>query len=87
MRLLGEVAAERDGEQVTLPPPAGRLLALLALRPGPHDREAAAALLWPGSARSAARASLRTAVWALRKAVGAGPLIASRTGVGLRPVP
>jgi DNA-binding SARP family transcriptional activator len=65
VRLLGEVAAERDGEQVTLPPPAGRLLALLALRPGPHDREAAAALLWPGSARPAARASLRTAVWAL----------------------
>ena len=84
MRLLGEVAAERDGEQVTLPPPA-RLLALLALRPGPHDREAAAALLWPGSARSAARANLRTAVWALRKAVGDDPLIASRTAVGLRP--
>ncbi len=85
MRLLGEVAAERDGEQVTLPPPAGRLLALLALRPGPHDREAAAALLWPVSARSAARANLRTAVWALRKAVGDDPLIASRTAVGLRP--
>lgn len=85
VRLLGEVAAERDGEQVTLPPPAGRLLALLALRPGPHDREAAAALLWPGSARPAARANLRTAVWALRKAVGDDPLIASRTAVGLRP--
>ncbi len=85
MRLLGEVAAERDGEQVTLPPPAGRLLALLALRPGPHDREAAAGLLWPGSARPAARANLRTAVWALRKAVGDDPLIASRTAVGLRP--
>jgi DNA-binding SARP family transcriptional activator/tetratricopeptide (TPR) repeat protein len=85
VRLLGEVAAEREGEQVTLPPPAGRLLALLALRPGPHDREAAAALLWPGSARPAARANLRTAVWALRKAVGNDPLIASRTAVGLRP--
>ena len=85
MRLLGTVAAERDGEQVTLPPPAGWLLALLALRPGPHEREAAAALLWPGSARPAARANLRTAVWALRKAVGDDPLIASRTAVGLRP--
>ena len=61
------------------------LLALFALRPGPHDREAAAALLWPGSARPAARANLRTAVWALRKAVGDDPLIASRTAVGLRP--
>jgi DNA-binding SARP family transcriptional activator/tetratricopeptide (TPR) repeat protein len=85
VRLLGEVAAERDGEQVTLPPLAGRLLALFALRPGPHGREAAAALLWPGSARPAALANLRTAVWALRKAVGDDPLIASRTAVGLRP--
>jgi len=85
VRLLGGVAAESDGEQVTLSPLAGRLLALFALRPGPHDREAAAALLWPGSARSAARANLRTAVWALRKAVGDDPLIASRTAVGLRP--
>ena len=85
MRLLGGVAAESDGEQVTLSPLAGRLLALFALRPGPHGREAAAALLWPGSARPAARANLRTAVWALRKAVGDDPLIASRTAVGLRP--
>jgi len=85
VRLLGGVAAESDGEQVTLSPLAGRLLALFALRPGPHGREAAAALLWPGSARPAARANLRTAVWALRKAVGDDPLIASRTAVGLRP--
>ena len=82
VRLLGEVAAERDGEQVTLPP-AGRLRCSRCA-PGPHDR-AAAALLWPGSARPAARANVRTAVWALRKAVGGDPLIASRTAVGLRP--
>ena len=85
VRLLGGVAAERDGEQLSLPPPAGRLLAFLALRPGPHDREAAAAQLWPGSAGPAARANLRTAVWALRKAVGGDALIASRIAVGLRP--
>jgi DNA-binding SARP family transcriptional activator/tetratricopeptide (TPR) repeat protein len=84
VRLLGGVAAERDGEQLSLPPPVGRLLAFLALRPGPHEREAVAALLWPGSASPAARANLRTAVWALRKAVGDGVLIASRTTVGLR---
>ncbi len=85
VRLLGGVAAERDGEQVPLPPPAGRLLALLALRLGPHDREAVATQLWPGSAGTAGRANLRTAVWALRKAVGENTLIASRTAVGLRP--
>jgi DNA-binding SARP family transcriptional activator len=62
VRLLGRVAAERDGEQVALPLPAGRLLALLAVSPGPRDREAVAALLWPGAAGPAARANLRTAV-------------------------
>ena len=85
VRLLGVVAAERDGEQVPLPPPASRLLAVLALRPGPQDRETVAATLWPGTAGPAGRANLRTAVWALRKAVGDDALITSRTAVGLRP--
>ena len=85
MRLLGGAAAERDGQQLSLPPPVGRLLAFLAVRPGPRDREAVAAHLWPCTAGPAARANLRTAVWALRKAVGAEALIASRTAIGLRP--
>ena len=85
VRLLGGAAAERDGEQLSLAPLAGRLLAFLAVRPGPRDRETVAAHLWPGTAGSAARANLRTAVWALRKAVGDGALVASRTRVGLRP--
>ena len=86
VRLLGGVAAERCGEQLSLPPPAVRLQAFLAVRPGPNDREGAAALLWPGSTGTSARANLRTAVWALRKAVGDDALIASRAAVGLRPV-
>jgi DNA-binding SARP family transcriptional activator/tetratricopeptide (TPR) repeat protein len=85
VRLLGRVAAERDGEQLSLSPPTGRLLAVLALRPGPQDRETVAALLWSGAAGPAARANLRTAVWALRKVVGDDALIASRATVGLRP--
>jgi len=85
VRLLGVVAADRDGEQLPLPPPVGRLLALLALRPGAHDRETVAATLWPGATGSAARANLRTAVWALRKVVGDDALTTSRTAVGLRP--
>jgi DNA-binding SARP family transcriptional activator/tetratricopeptide (TPR) repeat protein len=84
VRLLGGVAAEINGEPLLLPPPTGRLLALLALRPGPHDRESVATQLWPGSAGTAARANLRTAVWALRKAVGEDTVLASRTAVGLR---
>jgi DNA-binding SARP family transcriptional activator len=85
VRLLDAVAAERDGEQLSLQLPAGRLLAFLALRQAPHDREAVAAHLWPGSAGAAARANLRTAVWALRKTIGDDALTASRTTVGLRP--
>src|SRR5437763_6068052 len=85
VRLLGGVAADHDGEQLSLLPPVSRLLAVLALRPGPQDRETVAATLWPGAAGPAARASLRTAVWALRKAVGDDALITSRTAVGLRP--
>ena len=85
VRLLGAVAAERDGEQLSLQLPAGRLLAFLAVRQAPHDREAVAAQLWPGSAAAAARANLRTAVWALRKAIGDDALTASRTTVGLCP--
>jgi len=44
-----------------------------------------AATLWPSAAGPAARASLRTAVWALRKVVGDDALTTSRTAVGLRP--
>jgi DNA-binding SARP family transcriptional activator len=85
VRLLGAVAAERDGEQLSLLPAAGRLLAFLAVRQASHDREAVAAHLWPASAGAAARANLRTAVWALRKAIGDDALTASRTTVGLSP--
>src|ERR1700745_266486 len=85
VRLLGGVAADQDGEQLLLFPPVRRLLAVLALRPGPQDRETVAATLWPDAAGPAARANLRTAVWALRKAVGDDALITSPTRVGLRP--
>src|ERR1700761_8006385 len=85
VRLLGGVAADHNGEQLSLLPPVSRLLAVLALRPGPQDRETVAATLWPGAAGPAARANLRTAIWALRKAVGDDALITSRTAVGLRP--
>src|SRR6202008_3027703 len=49
------------------------------------DRETVAAQLWPEAAGPAARANLRTAVWALRKAAGDDALIASRIEIGLRP--
>src|SRR5918994_1579136 len=81
VQLLGEVTAARDGEPVPLSAPHRRLLAFLALHPGPHDRDVLAARFWPDA--SAARANLRTAVWALRRSLGADAVLASRTTVAL----
>jgi len=87
VRLLGAVAVERNGEPVSLPGSTRRLLAFLALHPGPHDRDALAARFWPNVPQPAGRASLRTAVWALRRALGEEALEASRSTVGLCPEP
>ena len=72
VRLLGELGAEFDGITITLPTSrrACALLAWLALRPGPHSRSRLAALLWPDVLDASARASLRSALWALRAALG-----------------
>jgi DNA-binding SARP family transcriptional activator/tetratricopeptide (TPR) repeat protein len=85
VRLLGGVVVERDGEPVPVPGSVRGLLAFLALRPGPHGRDALAARFWPGVPQPAARASLRTAVWALRRALGEDALQTSRSTVGLCP--
>lgn len=83
VRLLGELSAERDGEPIELTVPLRRLLAYLVLHPGPHHRDALAARFWPDAADGVARANLRTAVWGLRKAVGAEAVLTTRTDVGL----
>jgi len=88
VRLLGELSAQAGGRP--LPPPAHSqgpaLLAWLALHPGEHDRGPLAALLWPELAQSSARAALRSAAWALRRALGPheAQLCDGRTTIGLR---
>ncbi len=86
--VLGRMGVERDG--VELPPPASRrawsLLAYLALHPGPQARGELAARFWPDVLDSSARASLRSAIWSLRKALGPGAeeiLVAGRDDVAL----
>ena len=81
MRLLGDIAAERDGEPVPLSGPHRRLLAFLALHPGSHERDALAARIWPDL--PTARANLRTAVWGLRRALGVDAVETTRTSVAL----
>src|SRR5919198_6278670 len=70
--LLGEMSVEVDGTRLS-PPESRRawaLLAWLALNPGAHSRGEIAARFWPDVLDSSARASLRSAVWALRRDLG-----------------
>src|SRR2546429_9656209 len=91
VRLLGDMALELDGRAIALPE-SGRaraLLAWLALNPGTHARGRLAALFWPDVLDSSARASLRSAMWSLRRALGEDAeahLVATRDRVGLRDV-
>jgi DNA-binding SARP family transcriptional activator len=84
LRLVGEVEAEVDGESRPLPP--GRPLSLLGwlgLNPGLHPRTTVAPLFWPDVLDESARASLRSALWTLRRTLGDGALVATRDRVGL----
>ena len=87
VRLLGELTVEVEGERRELPPgrPA-ELFAWLALNPGLHPRSSVAARFWPDVLDASARASLRNAVWAIRRVLGPAAeaaLVATRDRIGL----
>lgn len=88
MRMLGDYEVELDG--TPLAPPESRrawsLLAWLALHPTPHHRAKLAARFWPDTLDANARANLRSAIWSLRRTLGATGeryLAANRDSVGL----
>src|SRR3954454_13130630 len=85
IRLFGALAIEDDSREIALPERlhARLLLAYLALHPGPHARGDLAALLWPDTAPSSARASLRAAVASARRAIGDRHLSAGRDAVAV----
>jgi DNA-binding SARP family transcriptional activator len=87
VHLVGELSVEVDGERRELPPgrPA-ELFAWLALHPGLHPRSSVAGRFWPDVLDASARASLRNAVWAIRRVLGTdaeGALVATRDRIGL----
>jgi DNA-binding SARP family transcriptional activator/pimeloyl-ACP methyl ester carboxylesterase len=78
LRLFGGFQARLEpGVPLTLPTrKAQALLAYLALRPDPaHHRDSLAALLWPDRPDEQARASLRHALYELRRALVASPAV------------
>jgi DNA-binding SARP family transcriptional activator/tetratricopeptide (TPR) repeat protein len=84
VRLLGELAVETPRGLVAPPSrPARELLAWLALHPGMHPRLELASRFWPDVLESSARASLRTALHELRRAIGEDAVTADRELVGL----
>jgi DNA-binding SARP family transcriptional activator/tetratricopeptide (TPR) repeat protein len=87
--LCGRFAGECDGVAVSMPASdrARALIGWLALHPGTHQRAYLAARLWPDVPDASARASLRTAIWAVRQAWGAAAeqvLECSRNSIGMR---
>jgi len=89
LKLLGAAQAVLDGRPIVFrTKKALALLAYLALDPGPHPRERLAELLWPEADGADARASLRTALNDLRRALGGYAnrvVIATRDTLGLDP--
>ncbi len=88
IRLLGELAVESSSGPIQLSGSwrARSLLAWLALNPGSHRRADLAARFWPEVLDSSARASLRNAIWTLRRTLGSEAghtLLATRDRVSL----
>jgi class 3 adenylate cyclase/DNA-binding SARP family transcriptional activator/tetratricopeptide (TPR) repeat protein len=88
VKLLEEMTLEADGAQLELPASrrARSLLAVLALERRTHPRGQLAARFWPDVLDESARTSLRSALSALRRALGANAdryLLTTRDGVAL----
>ena len=84
--LLGGFQARLDaGPAVALPTRKSQaLLAYLALPPGQaHPRDKLAALLWGGIRDESARASLRQALFSIRRTLGAGVAVLGQEGESL----
>lgn len=82
LRVIGELRLSGATAELPASRRARGLLGWLAIHPGAHHRSRLAGLFWPDVLEASARASLRSAMWALRPALGSC-LIASRDAVSL----
>ena len=84
IRLLGPTEVEIDNESIKVDTrKAIALLAYLSVTGQPHRRDHLAALLWPESDQSRARAALRRTLSSLSNALGREHLEISRDSIGL----
>ena len=84
LALLDAFELRCDGEPVSLPPSAQRLLALLALRERPLLRLHVAGTLWLDTPEERASANLRSSLWRLNRP---GPRLVDATSLQLRLAP
>lgn len=65
--LMGGFRLQRRNEPVPVPPAAQRLIAFLAMQPGPTPRAYVSGALWPDLSQERAFANLRSALWRIRR--------------------
>ena len=82
IRVLGELQLAGTAAELPASRRARALLGWLVVHPGRHPRSRLAGLFWPDVLDASARASLRSAIWALRPALG-GCLVTSRDTITL----
>lgn len=86
LNLLGPPLVEVDARPIELTRRKTlALLARLAVEPGEHARDCIAALLWPECGQSRARGNLRSSVFDLNHALGAGLLVTRQDLLRLDP--
>ncbi len=85
VRLLGALEVELDGTVIDSPATqrAWVLFSYLALAGRPVARAELAHVFWPDVLDQSARASLRSALWALRRQIGTGRLVVDGEHVGV----
>lgn len=83
LRLLNGFEFVVDGHLLRLAPAAERLVAYLALQPGPVVRSHVAGVLWGERSEERARACLRSAIWRVNSGPGGLVVDAARSRIQL----